>query len=331
MGIKIIGSGMYVPELTISNDDMAKIVETSDEWIYKRTGIKYRHFTEGELNFQLGAKAAKEALRNAGIRPDDIDLVLGTTMSPDCLTPTMSSMVARELHINHAPCMDLNAACSGFVYALETARNYLNSEEYKNILIVSSEVLSRTLNFKDRSTCVLFGDGAAAVVVTRGEGMYASYLGGDAMKANKLYAKLPTPKHPFWSGAYDWGEEEMNESDSSGIFMDGEEIFRYAATVLPNAVDRVAKKAGISMEEISMLIPHQANVRILMAANKKLKLAPEKLYLGLEEYGNISSACIPMGIHKLMMEGRLKAGDKVCVVGFGAGLTFGAVLFEWEN
>lgn len=329
MGIKIIGTGMYVPEIIVTNDDLTTIVDTSDEWITQRTGIKTRHLTNGELTFQMGAKAASEAITNAGISPDDIDMILGTTMTPDCFTPSMASLVGYELGMTRAVSMDINAACSGYVYALDTARAFLETGAYKNILIVSSEVVSRTIDFNDRATCVLFGDGAGATVVTKGEGLYASSLGGNPSGALKLFAKLPTPKHPFIQGITDWGNPDVNAYKDGAIHMEGDEIFRFATTVTPESVKDVVSKAGISLEELDMVIPHQANVRILLSANKRLKLPMEKFFVGIEEYGNISSACIPLALHKLASEKQIRTGDKICVVGFGAGLCYGSVVFEW--
>lgn len=329
MGIKIIGTGMYVPDIIVTNDDLATIVDTSDEWITQRTGIKTRHLTNGELTFQMGAKAAKEAIENAGIMPEDIDMILGTTMTPDCFMPSMACLVGHELNINNAVCMDLNAACTGYIYALDTARSFLETGNYKNILIVSSEVMSRTIDFNDRATCVLFGDGAGATVVTKSEGLYASNLGGNPTGALKLYAKLPAPNHPFKKGDSDWGNPDVNAYIDEAIRMEGDEVYKFATTVMPKAVKNVVEKAGISLEQLDMLIPHQANVRILLSSNKRLKMPFEKIYVGIEEYGNISSACIPLAMHKLSKENKLKSGDKICIVGFGAGLTYGSVVFEW--
>ena len=329
MGIKIIGTGMYVPELIITNDDLEKIVDTSDEWITKRTGIRQRRITNGELTYQMGAKASQEAMKNSGLAPADIDMIIGTTMTPDCYTPSMASLVGYELNIGNAVCMDIGAACSGYVYAFDMARNYLSTGDYKNILIVSSEVVSRIIDFNDRSTCVLFGDGAAATVVTASNGLYASCLGGDSTGAFKLYSKLPAPKNPFKTGDTDWGSDEVNRYADGCIKMEGDEIFKFATTVIPKAVIETTKKAGITVQDIDMLIPHQANERILLAANKRLKLDEKKLYVGVDKYGNISSACIPLAIHQLAKEKKLMKRDKVCIVGFGAGLTYGSVIFEW--
>lgn len=329
MGIKITGTGMYVPDLIVTNDDLAQLVDTSDEWITKRTGIRQRRIANGELAYQMGAKAARMAMNEANITIDDIDLILATTISPDCFTPSLACLIGSELDNKNAAAMDINGACTGFVYAVDIARNFLETGCYKNILIVSSEQLSRLVDFKDRSTCILFGDGAGAVVVQKSESVYASCLGGNPSKAAKLFAKVSYPVNPWNKTTAAYEDSRMNQDPYGIIAMDGEEIFKYAATVLPQAVSEVLTRANLSIEDLNMLIPHQANVRILQAANKKLKLPEERLYVGIESYGNISSACIPVGLHQLKKSGRLHSGDNICITGFGAGLTYGAVVFEW--
>jgi 3-oxoacyl-[acyl-carrier-protein] synthase-3 len=329
MSIKVAGIGMYLPELIVTNDDLAKIVDTSDEWIAKRTGIKSRRIANGELAYQMGAKAAKMALEDANISIDEVDMILATTMSPDCYTPSVASLIGYELGSNSAAAMDINGACTGFVYAFDIARNFLETKCYRNILIVSTELLSRDTDFEDRSTCVLFGDGAAATVVTWQEGVYASYLGGDSTGAYRLYAKLCHHKSPWDKEKVSYGVEEVDQFHDGYIFMEGNEIYKFAITMLPKAVETVLEKANLTMDELYMLIPHQANERILSAANKKLKLPNEKIYVGIAEYGNISSACIPLGLYHLKQQGKLKPGQKICFAGFGAGLTYGALVFEW--
>lgn len=329
MSIKVTGIGMYVPELIVTNDDLAKIVDTSDEWISKRTGIKNRRISNGELAYQMGAKAAKMALEDANLSIDEIDMILTTTMSPDCFTPSVASLVGYELGSNNAVTMDINGACTGFVYAFDIARNFLETKAYRNILIVSTEFITRDIDFNDRSTCVLFGDGASATVVTWGEGCYASYLGGDSTGAYRLYSKVLHHKSPWDKEQNSFGNQEVDLFPAGYMFMEGNEIYKFATIMLPKAVDKVLEKANLTKDQLDMLIPHQANERILTSANKKLKLPTEKVYIGLADYGNISSACIPLGLYHLKQQGRLKQGDKVCLVGFGAGLTYGAVVFEW--
>lgn len=329
MSIKVTGIGMYVPELIVTNDDLADMVETSDEWISKRTGIRSRRIANGELAYQMGAKAAKMALEDANITIDDVDMILATTMSPDCFTPSVANLIGYELGSSCAAALDINGACTGFVYAFDIARNFLETKAYRNILIVSTELLSRNVDYEDRSTCVLFGDGAGATVVTYQEGVYASYLSGDSTGAYRLYAKIPHHKSPWDKAKVSYDLEEVDLFHKGYIFMEGNEIFKFATTMLPKAVDIALSKANLSIDDISMLVPHQANERILSAANKKLKLPDEKIYVGIENYGNISSACIPVGLFHLKQQGKLKKGDKMCFAGFGAGLTYGAIVFEW--
>lgn len=329
MGIKVTGIGIYVPEQIVTNDDLAKIVETSDEWISKRTGIKRRRIANGELAYQMGAKAAKQALEDANIGIDEVDLILATTMSPDCLTPSVACLIGCELGNKTAAALDINGACTGYVYAFDIARNFLESGAYRNILIVSTEIISRMVDFEDRSTCVLFGDGAAATVVTKSDGLYASYLGGNPSGALKLYAKVTHHKSPWDKKKESFQDEAVDSFPYGYIYMEGEEIFKFAAAMLPKAVKTVLDRADITTDDLDLLIPHQANVRILQAANKKLKLPEEKMYVGIEDYGNISSACIPLGMYYLKKNQKLIEGQKICIAGFGAGLTYGAVVFEW--
>ena len=329
MGIQITGIGMYVPELIVTNDDLALMVETSDEWVTKRTGIKRRRIVNGELAYQLGAKAARQAIEDAKISIDEIDLILATTMSPDCCTPSLACLIGYELNNKNAAAMDINGACTGFVYAMDIARNFLETGAYRNILLVSSEIMSRMIDFTDRSTCVLFGDGAGAVVLTRQDGIYSSYLKGNPSGAYKLFTKMQYPKNPWDQVEKDYGLSHVNQYPEGYLYMEGEEIYKFATKVLPEAVLCSLDRAGLSMKDIDFLIPHQANVRILQAANKRLMLPEEKLYVGIEEYGNISSACIPVALYHMKEANQLKAGQRICLAGFGAGLTYGAIVFEW--
>lgn len=329
MGLSIIGAGMYVPQVVASNEDFSKIVDTSDEWITTRTGIKTRHINNGELTFQMGANAAKEAVKDAGIDVGEIDMVLATTVTPDCLTPSLACLIAREIGIEDAACMDLNAACAGYVFALDVAKKYLDSGEFKTILIVSAEIVTRMVDYTDRSTCVLFGDGAAATVVTAGEGLYASCIKSSPQGADKIFTKLPEPENPFKTGFCDWGDEKMNQAPNNYMQMMGNDVYKFATQAMPEAVELAAQKAGLSLDELDYIIPHQANIRIVQTAIKRLKLPLEKFYINIQEYGNISSACIPLAVSELKKAGKLKKGDKICVVGFGAGLTYGAAIFEY--
>ncbi len=327
-GVSILGCGMFVPPDLATNEDFTKFVETSDEWIVTRTGIKTRHVANGMLTYQMGTKAAAQALAAANLTPDDIDMVIGTTVTGDFLTPSLACMVASELGIKEAACMDLNAACAGFVYALSTARLYLSAGEANRILIVSAEMVTRMVDYSDRSTCVLFGDGAGAAIVTKGEGAFASYLGGDPSGAGKIFAKLPLTDSPFRTKPLSWQTETMQNYDWLNMYMDGNDVYKFAVNAMPNAVREAVARVGWQVEDLDLVIPHQANIRIVQTAMKKLGLPMERCYSNIKNYGNTSSACIPICLSEMQAAGILKPGMKLCLVGFGAGLVYGAAAFE---
>ncbi len=329
MGIKILGAGKYLPPLIATNDDFAKIVDTNDEWISKRTGIKERHMANGELNFQMGAKAAKEAIEKSCVPLDEIDMIIGTTVSQDTYTPSMSSLVGMALGIENAVCFDINAACSGFVYALDMANKYLSFGEYKNILIVSSELLTRLVDYTDRSSCILFGDGAGAVVVTNSDNKFSAKLRGVPSGAYKLVAKVNEPSNAFKTQSCDWGNDEVNNFKDGYMYMDGHEIYKFATSTMPQVVQEALEKANMNIDDIDLLIPHQANIRIIQTAVKNLKFSMDKCYVCIDKTGNMSSACIPIAIAMAIDEGRINRGDIICLTGFGAGLTSGAAVFEF--
>lgn len=329
MGIKILGAGKYLPPHIATNDDFAKIVDTNDEWITKRTGIKERHMANGELAYQMGAAAAKDAIKMSGISLDEIDMIIATTITGDTHTPSLSSLVGMELGIEQAACFDVNAACSGFVYALDMAEKYLNSGDCRNILIVSSEALTKLVDYTDRSSCILFGDGAGAVVVTKSNNMFKSKLRGVPTGAFKLIAKAPFPTNAFKTKECTWNNEDIEKLPTGYMYMDGHEIYKFATSAMANVVKEVLGNANLNIDDIDLLIPHQANIRIIQTAVKNLGINPEKCYICIEKTGNISSACIPVAIAQIMEEGKFKSGDKICLTGFGAGLTYAAAVFEW--
>lgn len=328
-GIQIVSTGAYLPAIEVANDDFTRIVETSDEWISKRTGMKTRYLTAGEPTWMMGTMAAKRALEGSNVAKEEIDLVLFTTISGDFYTPSMACIAAKELGLQNAACYDLNCACSGFVYALDMAYRYLATGGAKNVLIISSEQISRILDYTDRATCVLFGDGAGAAVVTKADALYASCLGSDITGTTALYARTPKISHPFVNE-----QNRVAVTDGFGdkpekLFMDGKEVYKFATRIMPYAVEQACAKVGIAVHDLAMVIPHQANIRIIETAAQKLDIAPEKIYCNIEKYSNTSSATIPLALDELNREDRLKRGDKLCVVGFGAGLTYGAAVFEW--
>lgn len=329
MGIKIKGCGYYVPEVIASNEDFSKIVDTSDEWITTRTGIKTRHIANDELAYQMGAIASRKAIQDAKIDVSDIDMIIGTTVTGDCLTPSLACLVGKELGVENAMCYDINAACAGYVFALDIAHMYLSSKEHKNILIVSSEIVSRMVDYKDRSTCVLFGDGAAATVVSYSDSEYKSYISSDPQGADKIFAKIPSTPNPFRTKEQVWCDDRMQQAPNLFMQMAGNDVYKFATTIMPEAVMKATEKTKWDISDLDYIIPHQANIRIVQTAIKKLKLPDDKFYINIQDFGNISSACIPLALSQLKEQGKLEDGKKICVVGFGAGLTYGAAVFEY--
>lgn len=328
-GIKILGTGRFLPENTVSNDDFAAIVETTDEWITTRTGMRTRHLASAaEPTWYMGAKAAKAALDSAGLKADELDMILITTATPDYATPSAACLIQREISASNAFSIDINVACSGFAYALDMARRYLSDGDIKNILIVACESLSQITNYEDRSTCVLFGDGAGACVVTCADTRFGSYLRSDASGAHLIYARHPRVGNPFITKEV----EPLYAFDSpvaQGIYMNGREVYKFATRVMPEAVEKACVKAGIKPQELNLIIPHQANARIIETAVKNLGLPEDKVCVNIQDYGNTSSASIAIALDECVRGGKIKRGDLVCVVGFGAGLTYGASVFEY--
>ncbi|MCD7727401.1 MAG: ketoacyl-ACP synthase III [Ruminococcus sp.] len=329
-GVKILGVGKCAPETVATNEDFSKIVETNDEWITTRTGIKKRHISNGEPTWYLGAEAAKNAVADADVSPDDIGLIIVTTITNDYSTPSVSCIVQRELGAKNAMTIDVNCACSGFVYGFDMAKRYLQTDEnLKYALVISAEELSKITDYTDRATCVLFGDGAAAVVLERKEDtVYSSFLGADGNGAKFLLAKSYDSHTPFSNGEVVI-EDDMPKRDNNCLYQDGREVYKFATKILPFACEKTCENLGITPNDIDCIIPHQANKRIIETAAKNLSLPLEKFFLNLEEYGNTSSASVPLALCDAVHSGAVKRGDKICIVGFGAGLTFGSVIFEY--
>jgi 3-oxoacyl-[acyl-carrier-protein] synthase-3 len=328
-GIFIAGTGMYVPPSIYTNDDMSKLVETSDEWIKDRTGIKQRRFSTGEPNFYMGAIAAKQAIEDAGIDPLSIDMIIGSTITPDYCTPSLACLVQSEINADNAFCFDINAACSGFIYALDAAHTYLSSGKVKTVLIVCSENLSKIIDFTDRKTCVLFGDGAGAVVVTSGSGLFESYLKSEGKNAQALLCRALINTSPFVTEADNEKYAKYKQTNGSYITMDGRETYRFSTRALPEAIEAVCSKAGIGVDELTLIIPHQANLRIVKTSAEKLNIPLDKMFTNIDRYGNTSCASIPICLDELKKSGKLTRGDKIALAGFGGGLTYGGIVLEW--
>ena len=330
-GIKILGTGVYLPKKTVTNEDFTKIIETSDEWISTRTGIKERKMSQGEPTWYMGSMAAKNAVKNAGINPEEIGLIIDTSVTPDFFTPSNACLIQRELGITGCMAMDVNCACAGFVYALDMAKRYLQTEPtLKYVLLVANETLSKLTDFEDRGTCVLFGDGAAACVVElREDSLYTSSLHADGMGAKYLCARAVSTDNAFMP------EEPMSIDDgipaSNGhyFYMDGKEVYKFAVKALPDTAAEAAKKIDMDINDVDVFVPHQANIRIIQTAAKNLGVSMDKFYVNLDKYGNTSSVSIPLALHEAIEDGTIKRGNKICLVGFGAGLTSAAVIMEY--
>lgn len=321
---KIISTGSYAPNNIVTNDDLSKIVETDDQWISSRTGIRERRISLGENTSALAAKAGLDAINNAGLTPMDIDLLIVATTTPDSFTPSTACIVQDIIGAKKAYAFDVSAACSGFIYALSVADKIMRAGEEVNALVIGAETLSRIVNWSDRSTCVLFGDGAGAVVLKKTEekGIISSVLGSDGtLGRSSLTCGEFVPKNPYI--------QNEKEEDDIYINMDGKEIFRFAVNKIPQAVNEVLEKAETSLDEVKLIFPHQANLRIVDAAAKKLDLPKEKFYVNLNKYGNTSAASIPLALDEANKNGLLHQGDKLVLVGFGGGLTWGSVFLQW--
>ena len=333
MGIHILGTGSYTPAFQVTNADMAKIVETNDEWIRTRTGIQSRHIADGEPTWYMGAQAASHAIEMAGIDPKDIGLIIDTTITPDFSTPSVSCLVQREIGAVQAACFDLNAACSGFVYGMETAHCFLKTNrEMKYALVVANENLTRITNYSDRSSCILFGDGAAAAIVEYQEDrLYSSYLSADGTGAKFLYARTATPDNPFCKrkAEYDDGIEPGPEGWEHTMRQDGREVYKFAIKAMANSAQKAAEKIGFDLQQLDTIVPHQANIRIIETAMKSLKMPMEKVVVNIDQHGNTSSASIPIALDEAVRSGKIQRGDKICLVGFGAGLTTAAIITEF--
>ena len=321
----IIGTGSAAPKKVLTNHDLEKMVDTSDEWIRGRTGIERRHILEeGKTNSDLASKAALNAIEDAGLSPEDIDCILLATVTPDSFFPSTACQVQAKIGAVNAAAFDMAAACSGFLYALTTAESYIISGQFENVLVIGSEVLSRFVDWEDRTTCVLFGDGAGAVVVSHSKekrGILSSFIKSDG----RLGDLLQVPG----GGSTIPASIESVTNRMHTIKMKGREVFKHAVRTMVDAAKQGLKKAGKKDEDLSLLIAHQANVRIIDAVAQRLHLTKDKVFVNLQEYGNTSSATIPLAIDQARKEGRLKKNDLCLLVAFGGGFTWGASLVRF--
>jgi len=322
--IGIIGTGSYLPEKILSNSDLEKMVDTSDEWITKRTGISNRRILDDDMPaYKMGIAAANNALENAGVKAEEIDAIILTTNSPDYLTPSSACLIQGEIGAVNAIAFDMNAACTGFIYALEIAQSFISTGKYKKVMVISCEGMSRAIDWTDRNTCVLFGDAAGAVIlseVEEGYGILSTCLGSVGEKG-----KCITLPCSFSSEE----DKAIRNGGEKYLWMDGTEVFKFAVGAMADASKKAIDEIGITFDDIHMVFPHQANTRIIDGAAKRMKIPEEKVYSNIAETGNISSASIPLGLDLSNKRGILKKGDNLVLVGFGGGLTWGASVIKW--
>jgi 3-oxoacyl-[acyl-carrier-protein] synthase-3 len=329
MGINILGTGSYVPQNAVSNDDLSKLVETNDEWIRTRTGITSRRISKWEPTWYMGAKAAVQAIEKSGADASEIGLIITSSVTSDLHTPSISSVIQAQIGAENAFAFDINAACSGFIYAVDTAQRFLATDStIKYALVVSTENLTDITDFSDRNTCVLFGDGAAAVVIEKSDKLYTSYLNSDGSGAKHLYAKC-MGKNPTFAKENESFNDPFAAGKMHAIIQNGKEVYKFAVKALPNAMNEAARKINFDMSEIDYIVPHQANVRIIETASKNIGVPMEKFIITLDHYGNTSSASIPLALNEAIESGKIKHGQKIGFVGFGAGLTSGAIILEY--
>lgn len=323
----IIGAGSYLPERVLTNAELEKMVDTSDEWIRTRTGIRERHIAgDDEMPSQMSAEAARRAIEYAGLSPDEIELIIVATSTPDMIFPSTACLVQELIGAKNAFCFDLEAACSGFLYALETARQFISAGTLNTALVIGAEKLSCIIDWTDRSTCVLFGDGAGAVLLQAeskdtGRGIIASILESDGALADLL--KVPG------GGAMHPASIRTIEDRLHYMKMSGNDVFKHAVRCMSDTADRTLKQCGLTIDDVSCIIPHQANLRIIQAVAGRMGNCIDKFYLNLERVGNMSAASVPVALDEAVRCGRVKKGDIVLFVVFGGGFTWGAMVMEW--
>ncbi len=325
MRTRVIGTGHHLPKKVMTNADLAQLVDTTDEWIRQRTGIAQRHVAEdGAGSSELGAAAARKAIEAAAIDPSEIDLIICCTMTPDYLFPSAACLIQHQLGAKRAAAFDLNAACSGFVYGLSLADSLIRAGTHKTVLLVGADILTNRLIWEKRDTAVLFGDGAGAVVVqgeTGEHGVLVTDLGADGAGYDLLY--LPS------GGSKKVIRKDNIETLELGIVMNGKELFKKAVTLFSQAARHVLEKSGFGVEDVDLLIPHQANTRIIYSVAERVGLPPEKVFVNIEKVANTVAATIPIALDQAVQQGRICEGNLVLLVAFGAGLTWGSALLRW--
>jgi 3-oxoacyl-[acyl-carrier-protein] synthase-3 len=346
MNIRIKGTGSAIPKLRVTNDDLGRIVDTSDEWIKSRTGIEARHLAVDETTTSLSAEAARIAIADAGLSPCDIDLIIAATVTPDKFFPNLSCEVQSRLGAKNAVAFDISAACSGFLFSMAIAKLYIECGMCRNALLIGAETLSKIIDWSDRSTCVLFGDGAGAAVIgcdeentATGRGILSIVQGSDGARGEVLSCANRPVMSPYAGGIKN---DESVTRDTARVVdgrtagtapdyisMNGQEVYKFAVRTVPAAINEALSKASVAADDVDMFLLHQANIRIIEAVAKRLGQPVEKFPTNLNEYGNISAASVPILLDNMKKCGKIKNGSKIVLAGFGAGLTWSAAVLEW--
>ncbi len=323
----IIGTGSCLPPKIVTNEDLEKIVDTSDEWIVSRTGIKKRRVAdENTATSDLATVAARRALDDAGLKPSDIDMIIVATVTPDMNFPSTACLVQANLGAEHCPAFDIEAACSGFLYGFILASQFIATGAYENILVIGAECLSKFLNWKDRNTCVLFGDGAGAAVVSRVDekfGILSHCMGADGEGGKHLILEAGGSRKP---ASFETVKNELHY-----VQMEGSEVFKFAVRIMAKASEEAVSLAGLTKADVDFLVPHQANIRIIEGARKRLNLPKEKVYINLDRYGNMSAASVPVALDEASRTKAIKKGDRIVLVAFGGGLTWASCMLRWSK
>jgi 3-oxoacyl-[acyl-carrier-protein] synthase-3 len=317
-GAIITGTGSALPEKRLTNDDLSKMVDTNDEWITQRTGIKERRIAgEGESTATLATAAARRALDAAGLQPSDLDLIIVATISPEMVFPSTACFVAAALGLNSTPAFDISAACSGFIYALNTAATFIKAGQYKNVLVIGAETLSRMVDFTDRASCILFGDGAGAVILQRSndprKGLVYASLHADGNGAEVMKC-MPGSRHPICA--------DMIAARDQYMKIKGREVYKFAVTKFEELIREAMRVTELTSDQVKLIVPHQVNQRIIDSAMEKLEMGPEKAHVNIDRYGNTSAASIPIALDEAWRAGKIQPGDNIIFVAFGAGLTW---------
>ncbi len=322
--VQILGTGSYVPSNIVTNDMLSQYVETSDEWIVSRTGIKTRYISKDETTTELAINAAKLALQDSNTTADEIELIIVATITQDTLTPSTACNVQAAIGAKNAMAFDISSACSGFIYGIDIASQFIKNGVYKKALVIGAEVLSKIIDWNDRSTCVLFGDGAGAAVIATGDevGITSVQCRADGSKGGSLTCSAVDLKNIYNSGTKDFHDK---------VVMNGKDIFKFAVAVLEKSIERILVENNLNIDDIDYIVPHQANFRIIEAVSKRKNYDINKFYMNLSKYGNTSSASIILALDELNKKNLLKKGDKIIIIGFGGGLTYGSALINWNK